>query len=1046
MKLEQQFSLEEFKNPPAAFRGTPFWSWNTLLNPDCLEEQIQQFSLMGMGGFHIHTRVGLDTEYLGSRYMDCVKQCVKLAKEKNLLCCLYDEDRWPSGYGGGYVTQNPEFRSKYLLITPYRKGTRAYELKAFDSRASSSPQGNGIFQAAYQVRLNPDGTLAAYCRCGEAQEEREGFTLWYVYLETAHNSPWFNNQAYVDTLNPAAIRRFLDITYEAYYREAGEEFGKTIPSIFTDEPQFLPKGCLGSAESREELQLPYTGDFSETFLETYGEDLLDHIPELLWELPEGRISLCRYWYHDHVTERFARAYGDQVGAWCEEHGIRLCGHMMEEPTLKSQTQALGEVMRSLRGFTMPGIDMLCDAREYTTAKQAQSICRQYGKPGVVSELYGVTNWDFDFRRHKLQGDWQAALGVTHRVHHLSWMSMGGEAKRDYPAAIGFQSPWYRKYPLIEDHFARVNTALRSGTPIVRIGVIHPVESYWLYYGPNQQTGQLREELDRSFQQVTGWLLFHTLDFDYISESLIPGLWDGQKTGEMDYDVIVIPGCVTLRSTTLKMLQEFWALGKKVIFMGSAPRLVDAKRNDEAARFARDCVNTGFSEGELLKELEEVRLVELRYHGEKHLKKPNHKKNWDGERTTDYLCQLRREGESQWLFIAHGGSPGNTDLVSEDQLIIRLKGSWSLEEYDTMSGTVSGLPSVREGDWTIFHHTFYEQDSLLVRMNPSDKAVENVHNKDELSAVNDPKWEINLWREPVFIVREEPNILLLDMPEFSFDGEPFGDREEILRIDNLCREKAGYPLRRAALAQPWTVKEGGRTSHKLCLRYEIVCSADLPDAGLALEEADSTAIYLDGRQINSETPDIYVDPCIRRVTLPLLDRGTHELLLEIAYTEKTNVEACYLTGNFAVEMKGTSCVLKEQPSSGSWISLTEQGMPFYGGNAAYQTQLWLEKGSYEAVISKFCAPLIEVRIDGKRVGEIWHSPYSLAFDILESGDHTLEFISFGSRVNTFGAVHNCDEREIYFDPNAWRTTGESWSYEYQLKKTGILKAPMLHKLR
>ena len=57
---------------------------------------------------------------------------------------------------------------------------------------------------------------------------------------------------------------------------------------------------------------------------------------------------------------------------------------------------------------------------------------------------------------------------------------------------------------------------------------------------------------------------------------------------------------------------------------------------------------------------------------------------------------------------------------------------------------------------------------------------------------------------------------------------------------------------------------------------------------------------------------------------------------------------------------------------------------------------------------------------------------------------LEIKSFGNRINTFGAIHNCDEQEIYFDPNAWRTIDESWAYEYQLKKTGILKAPVLWK--
>ena len=106
--------------------------------------------------------------------------------------------------------------------------------------------------------------------------------------------------------------------------------------------------------------------------------------------------------------------------------------------------------------------MLCDRQELNTAKQAQSAARQYGRSGVASELYGVTNWDFDFVGHKAQGDWQAALGVTVRVPHLTWVSMAGEAKRDYPASIGYQSPWYQRYALIEDHFARLNTVLTRG--------------------------------------------------------------------------------------------------------------------------------------------------------------------------------------------------------------------------------------------------------------------------------------------------------------------------------------------------------------------------------------------------------------------------------------------------------------------------------------------------------------------------------------------------------------------------------------------------------
>jgi hypothetical protein len=51
-------------------------------------------------------------------------------------------------------------------------------------------------------------------------------------------------------------------------------------------------------------------------------------------------------------------------------------------------------------------------KKIRSAKQCQSVVRQAGKVGMMCELDGVTGWDFDFRGHKLHGDWQAALGVT----------------------------------------------------------------------------------------------------------------------------------------------------------------------------------------------------------------------------------------------------------------------------------------------------------------------------------------------------------------------------------------------------------------------------------------------------------------------------------------------------------------------------------------------------------------------------------------------------------------------------------------------------------
>ena len=74
-KNEKELREALFKNPGSSYRGAPFWAWNTRLDKNELIKQIHQFKEMGFGGFHIHCRVGLDTEYLGEEFFECVKAC-----------------------------------------------------------------------------------------------------------------------------------------------------------------------------------------------------------------------------------------------------------------------------------------------------------------------------------------------------------------------------------------------------------------------------------------------------------------------------------------------------------------------------------------------------------------------------------------------------------------------------------------------------------------------------------------------------------------------------------------------------------------------------------------------------------------------------------------------------------------------------------------------------------------------------------------------------------------------------------------------------------
>ncbi len=394
---------ETFKNPGPEYRGTPFWAWNTTMTKENIRFMADVFKDMGMGGAHLHVRTGLTNRYLSDEFMELIRSANEDFSERGMLTWLYDEDRWPSGAAGGLVTSDHKYRARFLVLSSKKPEGDAFGDQQYSSSGKSVRSNEIKFLAKYEIELN-NGYLASYRRLKDDEDAKPGRLTRYAWLEVSGDNPWFNNQAYVNTLDKSAIDEFIRQTHERYYNALKDEFGKSVPAIFTDEPQFPGKQRLGSAFDENPVTIPFSDDFEEDFTKRYGHSLLGSLPELFWELSGDRYSVIRYEYHDFVCERFVAATADNLGKWCKEHGILLTGHMMSEPTLESQTYVLSEAMRSYRNFGVPGIDMLCDYREFTTAKQAQSVAHQIGAPGVMSELYGVTGYTFDFRGHKLQGD------------------------------------------------------------------------------------------------------------------------------------------------------------------------------------------------------------------------------------------------------------------------------------------------------------------------------------------------------------------------------------------------------------------------------------------------------------------------------------------------------------------------------------------------------------------------------------------------------------------------------------------------------------------
>ena len=60
----------DLRSPSSEYRPAPFWSWNDTLTDEELRWQVRELKRAGYGGFFMHPRVGLETEYLsGADYL-----------------------------------------------------------------------------------------------------------------------------------------------------------------------------------------------------------------------------------------------------------------------------------------------------------------------------------------------------------------------------------------------------------------------------------------------------------------------------------------------------------------------------------------------------------------------------------------------------------------------------------------------------------------------------------------------------------------------------------------------------------------------------------------------------------------------------------------------------------------------------------------------------------------------------------------------------------------------------------------------------------------
>jgi hypothetical protein len=732
-----------------------------------------------------------------------------------------------------------------------------------------------------------------------------------------------------------------------------------------------------------------------------------------------------------------------------------------EDRLSEQSDVVGSALRFYEHMQAPGMDLLTERwRAFATAKQVSSVARQLGRKWRLTETYGCTGWDFPFAGQKALGDWQVALGITLRCQHLAWYTMEGEAKRDYPAAISPQSPWWELYPAVEDYFARIHTVMTRGEEVRDLLVIHPVESMWTMIKRGWRQDPRVRQFDRALVDLEDSLLGAHLDFDYGDEEMLSRLGAVSRRkgaplllmGRATYAAVILPSMRTVRSSTLKLLEEFRAAGGLVVFAGEPSAHVDSLPSDAARSLASRCASAPASGPGLAAAVEEAgRRISI--------------VDEAGAEIAAVLSLLREDRHAFYLFVCNTGfteEDRKGDIFEVSRVVERTLAFPSVAirtrlhcdgaplELDPGTGGEWTAEAVRDadGEWEIATSLPALGSRLFVI--PKSAGGATAPRRPKLSDARRSELAEGRWN----IVRSEDNVLALDRAEYRVGAGAWRGPEEILRIDRNVRLGMGVAPRGGSMVQPWARKRSRVVKRaQVELRYRFRVDAPVTGAlSLAIEGPRRWSIALNGEPI---LPDAdsgwWVDPSLRKLPLSpaTLRHGLNELVLSGPYDERhPGMEIVYLLGDFGVEVEGTDLRIVDVPRSLALGDWTVQGLPFYSGSICYCRSVPVERGAGDRVfvaVPEYRGAAVRVLVDGRPAGVIGWEPNEVEITgLLPEGQSSPEIrIEVAShRRNSHGPLHNAKRWPAWTGPAEFVTSGEDWVDGYQLVPCGLMKPPAL----
>lgn len=1058
--MMRDLKIEEFLDPPAAYRPAPLWVWNDEMTEDRIVAQLREMKQGGFGGAFVHPRPGLITEYLSEDWFRLWGIALREAERLGFKLSIYDENSYPSGFGGGHVSARlPDCAASSVKARVIgaeeaaARGKGAAPLLAGHIRAfACEPLGTSALREADvpRYRIVADVTYEPYDRWGE-----RGDSFLVFEEERFAGTAWLGGFAYMDLMRPEVAETFIETTYEAYAERFGDSFGGAVPAVFTDEPAVAGSAVYSASPD----SLPFSYWFAAQFRKRNGYRLEEHLPCLFFDASGEGITVeptkVRFDYYATVRELWANNFVRAIGEWCKRRGIAYTGHFMEHHWPSPSGMASPAVMSLYEFMEWPAIDCLMarmlkdDARHplMLTVLEAASVANQLGKPRVLCESFGASGWDSGFADYKRIGDWLAVHGVNFFNPHYTAGSIVGARKRDHPQSFDWRQSWWPEFADLNAYFGRLSYALSQGTASNRLLVLHPTTTAFLY-PPGAEAGSvetpdhppIRPDF-RGYLAMLQHLADGLWDFDLGDEFLLERHGgteagaDGAKlrVGLARYDVAVVPeGTANMRNSTIRLLNDLLAGGGRVVVIGEPGPYVDGRFDPAAYErllrlpgIVRIASGQGASDG--LKELG----IEPRCQWESQVAPGVH-----------HLRRELRDGSAVVLLANAGRHPVEAMLGFHDAV--------SVERWNLLSGRMESLEYEANGGSAGIRLAVKLEgaDSLLLRLNPPDAAPASP--KNPAAAAID---ELTIKLDDAEAFAEADNVLVLDYGDFDFgDGSPWQDVHAI---------HAGWLLyqSRGFAANPWDNaiqykrrlvdrnRHYGEDGGFVCKYRFLIAEGGIPSRlRLAAERSAYYRLKVNGAPVAWLEGETWLDPDIG-----VADIAAHAVegwnIVELAaprFDVRLEIEPVYVLGSFGLAPRDGVWTIESPraPGIGSWKA---GGYPFYSGAVRYRHVVELDRRPTQAQlqVKRFEGAVASVVVNGSEGGLIGLDA-SGRLDIsrwLRPGSNEIVVRVSGTMKNALGPHHDAELPRKAAWPVFWKRApmqGQPAAEAYDLLDQGLLE--------